>query len=75
MEVDNEFNIEQIVYLKTDVEQSPRIIRSFQVFKTKISYQLIFGINESWHEDFEIAAEPTIAHTKDAKISGFQLKS
>ncbi len=72
MEIDNKFDIEQIVYLKTDIEQLPRIVRSMQVHKHRIAYQLYAGTNESWHEDFEITAEPSIVNTKDAKIHGFQ---
>lgn len=67
MNIDNKFNNEQIVYLKTDNEQLPRIVRSFQIYKTRIVYQLMSAGNESWHEEFEISTE-----CNKPQINGFQ---
>ena len=75
MEVNNKFNIEQLVYLKTDVEQAARMVKSFQVFKNKIVYQLVFSTNDSWHEEFEITAEPAQLKTKDVAVNGFGAKA
>jgi hypothetical protein len=72
MIVDNKFDIEQTVYLKTDIEQLPRLIRSFQVYKTRIAYELVLGVNDSWHDEFEISSQPINVNTKDAKIEGFK---
>ena len=72
MIVNNKFAIEQIVYLKTDNEQNARIVKSIQIFQNRISYNLVFGITDSWHDDFEITTEPTIIKTKDAEIKGFK---
>ena len=60
MLVDNKFNIEQVVYLKTDEEQLPRIVYSVQILKDGLMYQLSCGVVSSWHADFEIAAEKDV---------------
>jgi hypothetical protein len=60
MVIDNKFNIEQIVFLKTDPEQLPRIVYSIQVLKDGLMYQLACGIQASWHTVFEISAEKDV---------------
>ena len=67
MDINNKFTHEQIVYLKTDSEQMPRMIKSFQVYKSKIVYQLVCGVTDSWHDDFEISTE-----SNKQKVNGFK---
>jgi hypothetical protein len=60
MVIDNKFNIEQIVFLKTDPEQLPRIVYSIQVLKDRLMYQLACGVQASSHTAFEISAEKDV---------------
>lgn len=64
MVVDNQFEFKQIVYLKTDREQLPRIVTMMQLdCLGQVSYQLSQGTAVSWHLDFEITTE------KDLELS------
>jgi len=53
--VDNKFNIKQVVYLKTDKEQQPRIVFAFVVDNYGLLYKLCCGASTSEHYDFEIS--------------------
>lgn len=55
MVIDNKFNHGQIVYLKTDKDQIPRMITRFSVKPNEIMYCLANAVNETWHLDFEIS--------------------
>lgn len=56
--IDNKFEHKQIVYLKTDEYQKPRIIYSITVYDSGlVGYGLACGVNTSTHYDFEISAE------------------
>lgn len=57
MIIENDFNIGDEVYLKTDVDQHVRLVTSFNVRTERITYELSCGTNTSWHEPFEISAE------------------
>lgn len=57
MIIDNKFNIGDIVYLTTDIEQLPRVVISFTVSANGIIYNLTQGINESTHYNFEMSKE------------------
>jgi hypothetical protein len=59
MMIDNEFNIGEVVYLKTDPEQFPRIVTGLSVRTTIVSYELSLGECLSCHYDFEISREVT----------------
>lgn len=48
------FNIEDIVYLKTDSELLPRIVTAYEVSKGCILYKLTQATASSWHYDYEI---------------------
>lgn len=56
-----EFNIEQVVYLKTDKEQIPRLVTgiSLRPFKS-VTYGITQSSSESWHFGFEISNERDI---------------
>ena len=57
MEINNNFNIGECVFLITDDDQKTRIVTGIQVSSTGILYRLAQGTNESWHFDYEIAKE------------------
>lgn len=61
--VDTQFNIKDIVYLKTDVEQKPRIITGICVRDSGINYELSCGECLTWHYDFEITTEVNVLLT------------
>jgi len=63
MVIDNKFNIGDLVYLKTDINQSERIVRAFYVMETGIEYGLGCGADESWHFDFEITEQVDVLKT------------
>jgi hypothetical protein len=53
-----EFHIEQIVYLKTDKEQVPRIVTGISLRPlNSVTYCLAQNTAESWHYGFEISEE------------------
>lgn len=61
MRIDNQFNFEQIVYLKTDRDQNPRIVVSIQVNNGGVLlYRLCCGTHDSWHYEFEITPEKDV---------------
>jgi hypothetical protein len=58
MMIENKFEIGEIVYLKTDTDQIPRIITAIQVHANGcIDYLIICGTNEYWGVDIEISKE------------------
>lgn len=57
MILDNKFDYEEIVYLKTDTDQLPRMVYGFIVYKTAILYRLTCGSQTSEHYDFEITRD------------------
>lgn len=64
MIVDNEFEIGQVIYLKTDPDQNPRIVTSFRIYKGgEILYSLNFATSESYHYSFEISTEKDYSKT------------
>lgn len=58
-----EYEIGQIVYLKTDREQFPRIVIGYYIFETGLTFSLSMGENTSSHYAFEIS------ETKDVAIA------
>lgn len=51
------FQLESIVYLKTDQSQLPRMVVQIAFSKSGVRYDLACGPSESWHYDYEISAE------------------
>lgn len=52
-----EYALEQIVYLRTDEDQAPRMVVSVQFYPGgAIQYRLTCGACESWHHECEISA-------------------
>lgn len=57
------FDIGELVYLKTDVAQSPRIVFCYKVYKGEILYDLACGTVTSSHYEFEISTEINVILT------------
>jgi len=55
LNIDNKYDIGQIVYLKTDREQQPRMVLSIMVNKYDLLYELIVGTTTSRHYAFELS--------------------
>lgn len=55
MIIDNEFDINQEVFLKTDVEQSLRLVTAITIRQEAVVYELSCGVMSSWHSPFEIS--------------------
>ena len=60
MVINNKFNLEDYVYLKTDPEQLERMVTKIDITKGDIMYQLCSGLNYSTHYEFEITEEKRI---------------
>lgn len=64
MVIDNKYNYEQQVYLKTDVDQKLRIVTGLLIRPNGlISYELSCGTECRWHYDFEISTEKDVLKT------------
>jgi hypothetical protein len=59
MTIENNFSIEDIVYLKHDIEQRPRMIIEIRIRKYDILYEVQSGIDISVHHDFELTKTKT----------------
>lgn len=57
MNIKTKYNIGDIVYLKTDVEQLERIITAVCIRTNGETYCLCCGTYDSWHHDIEITQE------------------
>lgn len=57
MNIDNKYNLEEVVFLITDTDQFARIVTAIQIYKNGILYRLACGTSESWHYDYEIATD------------------
>ena len=58
--LDSDHKIEDVVYLKTDIEQKERIVSAVLVRKTHLVYYLVCGTEESSHYGFEISSNKDI---------------
>jgi hypothetical protein len=58
MVINNLFNIEDLVYLKTDPDQKKRIVTAMLIRPGgSYSYELSCGTEAKWFYEFEISAE------------------
>lgn len=55
IEVENNFSICDMVYLKHDIEQLPRMIIEIRIRKYDIIYEVQSGLDISSHHDFELS--------------------
>lgn len=53
MNINNKFELEEIVFLITDNDQQQRIITGIQVSKNGLLYRLACATTDSWHFEFE----------------------
>jgi len=60
MTIINNFNIEDMVYLKHDIEQLPRMIIEIHIRKYDVIYMVQSGEDISHHNDFELSKTKTI---------------
>lgn len=58
--IDNEYNIGDIVYLRTDAEPMPRLVIGLIVSQNGILYQLAQGVEISTHYDFEMTVDKPV---------------
>ncbi len=58
--VELEFEIGDIVYLKTDDRQLQRMVIGISLRQNGISYALSQGVNEGYHFDIEMSKEPNV---------------
>ena len=55
--IENDFNIEDIVFLKHDDEQKPRMVNAIIINKHHIQYEVISGIQVSIHNSYELSKD------------------
>lgn len=60
LSINNEYSIENIVYLKHDIEQFPRMVTAIIWDGHKIMYEVISGTQASQHYEFELSPVKTI---------------
>jgi len=60
MKIDNRFNIEQPVYLKTDTEQKKRLVTAIKIMPGCLMYELSCSDESSLHYDFEITVDKDV---------------
>lgn len=58
MIINNVFNIAQMVYLKTDPEQLPRLITGIMINPGNVLYRINFGSGDYYAYDFELSTSP-----------------
>lgn len=59
-----EYEHEEIVYLKTDIERRPRLIIGWVVDTTCIMYTIMQGIERSTHYEFELTRDKSFITDK-----------
>ena len=60
MIINTKFELGDIVYLKTDVDQLPRIITTIEIKQNHLRYGLTNIVIESYHYDYEISITKNI---------------
>lgn len=57
--IENDYEIGNEVYLKTDPDQNFRIVTGFLIRQNGISYELSCGTESTWHYEYEINKNKT----------------
>lgn len=57
MVVDNKFDIGDLVYIKTDIDQRARLVTGITLRLYGMVYELSLGETTSSHYDFELSSE------------------
>ncbi len=60
MSIENDFGIGEMVYLKHDIEQLPRMIIEIRIRMYDIVYEVQSGLDLSSHHDFELSKEKIV---------------
>lgn len=56
--IENKYEIGEIVYLKTDSDQLPRVVIAFKVYSQgEMMYEVVSGTLQSLHYNFELSKE------------------
>lgn len=64
MTIENAFDLEEVVYVKTDKEQLPRLIVGMWVTKGDIKYQVSVNNTTNYFYDFELSKEKDFLNNK-----------
>ncbi len=65
MNIDVKHKIGDVVFLKTDLEQKPRMVYGYVVYATSMLYKLTQSDITSEHYDFEISEEMNMLYKLD----------
>jgi len=60
MEIDNDFKFDEILYLRHDVDQKPRMVLNIIIGKQGVMYEVISGTEVSIHFGSELSKEKTV---------------
>jgi hypothetical protein len=60
MTIVSKYNFGDILYLKMDDQQRPRLLTAVNIRPQGVLYELSGGPGASWHNDFEITIEANI---------------
>ena len=60
MEIDNDFTFDEILYLKHDIEQKPRMVLNIIIGKQGVMYEVICGTEVSIHFGSELTKAKTV---------------
>ena len=58
--IENDFNIKDVVFLKHDIEQHPRMITAIIIQENGIMYECISGMEVSNHYSWELQTQKNI---------------
>lgn len=60
MNISNDFNIEDIIFLKHDIEQLPRMVVEIRIQRDCIIYEVQSATEISSHHSFEMSKTKTV---------------
>lgn len=60
MEIKNKYNIGNYVFLKTDVDQRPRLVTEILINHVGPQYKVVLGDTCSWHYEIEMSMEKNV---------------
>lgn len=63
MVIENKFELGQLVFIKTDTDQYPRMVISISVRQGGLLYELNFAQSSSWHYEIEISDEKDVLNS------------
>ena len=65
MTIDNKYNIGELVYLVTDIDQDLRIITAIKIEANSIMYEVSCGASSCIANDYEISKEKNLILDKE----------